>query len=178
MKEILKKSGYISVITSLIIAILGIIIIINPDATLKFISTIFGISIIIIGILRFFSSFSTKTIDGTINFQNTILSIIVIILGIIVIFYSQTIQALIGITLGLFIIYSALIRFVFSIQIRTFETKIFLASLILSILMFICGIYLLFNANAIVISFGIIMVIYSVIDIIEQIIFIKYIDKL
>ena len=43
MEKILKKAGWTSVITSLIFALIGLIMIYNPETTMIFISTILGI---------------------------------------------------------------------------------------------------------------------------------------
>ena len=80
--------------------------------------------------------------------------------------------------IGLWIIYSALIRFGLSVQLKAISFPIFILSMILSISMLICGIYVLFNASAIMIWLGVIMLIYAVMDIIEEIIFISYAEKL
>ena len=178
MKDFLKRSGYVSLVTSLVFALLGIIIILNPSATLNFISTIIGIATIIIGIIKFFNCFSNKDDSGKLDISKLFGTLIIIIAGIVVICYNQTIQSIIGIVVGLWIIYSSLIKFGFSIQIKTLSFPTFLVSLILSIAMFICGIYILFNASALVVSFGVIMLIFAIMDIIEEFLFISYTDKL
>ena len=48
-KKILQKSGWISIIESVIFAILGVILITNPDGTVKFISWILGLIFIGVG---------------------------------------------------------------------------------------------------------------------------------
>ena len=44
--------------------------------------------------------------------------------------------------------------------------------------MFLCGLYVIVNSGAIVVTIGTIMIIYSVIDIIENIIFMKNIKEI
>lgn len=178
MKDILKKSGYISLLISIIFALIGIIIIVNPTTTFNIISTIIGVCIIIAGIIKFFTSFSYKTTSGGTDFQMIFGSLIIVIAGIVTICYNSTIQSIISIMIGLWIIYSALIRFGLSVQLKAISFPIFILSMILSISMLICGIYVLFNASAIMIWLGVIMLIYAVMDIIEEIIFISYAEKL
>ena len=56
MEKFLKKAGWTSVLTSIIFAIIGLIMIFFPDTTMKFISTILGAFFIIIGILKVIKS--------------------------------------------------------------------------------------------------------------------------
>ena len=44
--------------------------------------------------------------------------------------------------------------------------------------MFACGQYVIKNSNAIIVSIGIIMIVYAVIDIIENIIFMKNVNEI
>lgn len=178
MKELLKKTGYVSLLTSVILALIGIIIIVNPTTTFNVISTIIGISIIIVGIIKFLTSFSYRTTNGKLDFQMIFGSLIIVIAGIVTICYNSTIQSIISIIIGLWIIYSALIRFGFSVQLKAISFPIFILSMILSISMLACGIYVLFNASAIIIWLGVIMLIYAIMDIIEEIIFISYAERL
>ena len=168
MKEFLKKSGYISLLSSIIFALIGIIIILNPTTTLNVISTIIGISIIIMGVVKFFTSFSIRTTNGNPDFSMIFGSLIIIISGIVTICYSQTIQSIISILIGLWMIYSALV----------IGFPAFIISTILSIAMLACGIYVLFNSSAIVVGLGVIMLVFAIIDIIEEMLFISYAERL
>ena len=50
--------------------------------------------------------------------------------------------------------------------------------LIVAFAMFVCGIYITFTSNAIIVTIGIIIVTYAVLDIIESLIFLGNIKKL
>ena len=52
MEKFLKKVGWTSVVTSLIFGIIGLIMIYNPETTMKFISTVLGIFFIVVGIIK------------------------------------------------------------------------------------------------------------------------------
>lgn len=56
--------------------------------------------------------------------------------------------------------------------------RLWVHSLILSIIMFICGMYVILNSGTIIMTIGIAMIIYSIIDIIEDIICLKNIKDL
>ena len=48
MKDIFKRAAIISILTSVIFAILGIVMIANPVATIEIVTAILGITIIVI----------------------------------------------------------------------------------------------------------------------------------
>ena len=60
IKEILKKTGWISIVESLIFAILGIILFYNPVGTVKVITWILGAIFILIGIYKIIRYFSLQ----------------------------------------------------------------------------------------------------------------------
>ena len=48
-EKIMKKTGWTSLLSSIVFAILGIILITNPEGTVKFVSAILGIMFILAG---------------------------------------------------------------------------------------------------------------------------------
>ncbi len=177
VKKLLRKTGWISILESLIFAILGIILVYKPEETVKVISIILGSLFIIVGIAKIISYFMAKGESNFYNY-NLIYGIMAIIIGIIVMAYINTIGSIFRIIIGIWIIYTSLIRVSSSIRMRKIESKIWIFSLILAILMFACGVYTIVNSGVIVVTIGTIMIIYSVIDIIENIIFMKNIKEI
>ena len=108
--KIIKKTGVQSLISSIIFAILGIILIIAPETTVKVISYMLGIMFMLVGIYKIISYFSNK---GNYDFYNYDMAfgIIAVILGIITIAYSREIGTIFRILIGLWIIYSSIISF-------------------------------------------------------------------
>lgn len=170
--KIIKKTGVQSLISSIIFAILGIILIIAPETTVKVISYMLGIMFMLVGIYKIISYFSNK---GNYDFYNYDMAfgIIAIILGIITIAYSREIGTIFRILIGLWIIYSSIIRFSLSMKLKTLGTNIWSYSLFIAIIMFICGIYTLMTSNIIVMTIGVVILIYAILDIIESIIFLS-----
>ena len=60
MKDLLKRTGWSNILVSLIFAILGIILIAQPDAAVKVVTTTLGLSFIIVGAIKIVEYFSTK----------------------------------------------------------------------------------------------------------------------
>ena len=67
IKKIFEKSGWLSILESIIFAILGVIVIANPEGTVKFISYVLGIIFITVGIYKTCNYLAAK---GKYDFYN------------------------------------------------------------------------------------------------------------
>lgn len=172
IEKIFKKTGWISILESIVFAIIGIILICNPEGTIKLISYTLGAIFIIIGIFKIINYASAK---GKYSFYNYdfIYGLMAIVIGIITIMYSSTIGSIFRIIIGIWIIYSALIRISLAIKLKRIEIDAWKYTLILAIIILICGLYIVINSGTIVVTIGIMIVVYSVLDIVEDIIFMK-----
>ena len=177
MKEVLKKSGWADILVSVAFAIIGIFMIVKTDLALKVMSYILGGIFIVMGIIKGVDYFLSK---GKYDFYNydLIYGIIAIIIGIVTICCSSLIESTFRIMISIWIIYSGLVRLSLSFKLHTAQISMWNVSLILSIIMIIGGIYMLFQNGALVLTIGIIMLVYSIIDLIESAIFVKNVDKL
>ncbi len=172
LKLILKKEGILSIIESIVFAILGLILVYKPEGTLKIIACILGTIFILFGVFKIINYFYTK---GKYDFYNydLVFGVLALIIGIVTMIYSSTIGTIFRIIIGIWIIYSALIRISLSVKLKTQNLNIWLSSLVLACIMLICGLYITLNSGAIIITIGIMMIVSSVIDIIEDIMFMK-----
>lgn len=177
LEKLFKKTGWISILESVIFAILGLILIWKPIETVRTISFVLGTIFIIIGIFKSVNYFLAK---GKYDFYNydLIFGLMAIVIGIITIIYVDTIGTIFRIIIGIWIIYSSLIRINLSFKLHTMKINAWIYSLLLAVIMFICGMYVTMNSGSVVITIGIIMVLSSVIDIIENIIFMKNVKEI
>lgn len=174
--KILKKTGWSSIITSTVFAIIGIVIITSPEAIITIISTILGLTLIAFGGYKGLEYLKNK---GSNSYSYDLAyGIIAIILGIVAMVYHQEIGTIFRILIGLWIIYSSVIRATLSLQLRSTKSKVWIYSLIIALVMLACGIYTISNAGTIVVAVGIVVLIYSILDIIEGIIFLKNLKKI
>lgn len=172
MENFLKKAGWTSVITSIIFAIIGLIMIFYPDTTMRFISTILGIFFIIVGIIKVISYFASK--GNTTFFTNDIAwGLIAIIIGLVTMVYSNTIESLFRIVIGIWIIYSGFSRLMLSFSLKNVNQKLWIVVLTLAVLMIIGGLYVTFYPGALIVTLGVIVLIYAVMDLVESFIFMK-----
>jgi len=177
LKMILKKSGMASIVESLIFAILGVILVCKPEGTVKMITWVLGTVFIVIGIAKIINYFRVKGNNDFFNYE-LVYGLTSIVIGFVAMFYMNIIGSIFRIIIGIWILYTSFVRINFAIQIRKMGSGVWFCSFILALIMFICGLYTIINSNAIIVSIGIIMIVYSVIDIIENLIFMKNIKEI
>ena len=81
------------------------------------------------------------------------------------------------IVIGVWIIYTGIMNLNTAIQWKDLQSRLWLLTVIFSILVVIGGIYILANSGAILETIGVLIIIYGVMDIIERLIFMKKIDN-
>lgn len=172
-KEFLKRSGWTDLIISLIFILFGIMLMARPETIMAIISNVLGLIFIAMGILKIIQYYST----GKINKYLIPMSTILIIAGIVVMFCTEIILSLFRILIAIWIIYTGIMNFHTSIVWKEYKSKLWVTTLILSFVMILAGIYVLVNSGAIIQTIGIILVLYGIVDIIENIIFIKKVDN-
>lgn len=177
MKDLLRKAGWSNVLIEVIFAILGIAIISQPDAAMKIIATLLGIVFVVAGVIKIIEYFSSKARNEFISYE-LIYGIVAVVIGLITITYSNALEFIFRITLGIWIIYSGALRLSLAVKLRTVNQSIGLYSLLIAVLIIIGGIAVAFTQNAAIVAVGVITFIYAILDLVESIIFLKNVDKL
>ena len=179
MEQFFKKIGWTSIITSLGFAILGLIIACYPNNTFQIISNVLGSILIAYGTIKIIEYFKMRDMNSLYGTELSF-GVIAALLGLVVIICSDMIQAMIRILIGIWIIYSGIMRFGVAIKFRKFNSnnKIWIAGLIIASIMLFCGIYIITSPGVIIMYIGVIMIIYAVMDIIEEVIFMKNIKDI
>lgn len=173
LKEFLKRSGWTDLIISLIFILFGIMLISRPESIMSIISIVLGLIFIIMGALKLVRYFS----DGKTDKYLISVSVILIIIGIIIMFCADIILSVFRILIAIWIIYSGIMNLQTSIIWKEYKSKLWLTTLILSFVIILAGVYILINNGAIIQTIGIVILIYGLVDIIENIIFIKKVDN-
>lgn len=172
MEKFLKKAGWTSIITSLIFGIIGLVMIYNPDTTMKFISTLIGIFFIVIGVIKVINYFISRG-NSTLFTNDIAWGSIAVIIGLVTMVYSSTIESIFRIMIGVWIIYSGFTRFTVSFRLKNVNDRLWALVLTLAVLMIVGGLYVTFYPGALVVTLGVIIFIYAVIDLIESFIFMR-----
>lgn len=179
MLRIIKNELSLSIITSIVYFILGIIIIINPGLTIGMISTMISILSIIYGI-----TISIINIVDIKSSENLVLGILLILLGVILLIYPVSLSILISLSIGIWFISSSVNRIKIAILLKGVEGFNWLMVLFSAIITLLVGMTFIFSplvsAITLTIFGGILMMVYSACNIFEIIIIkknIKTIEK-
>ena len=92
-------------------------------------------------------------------------------------FCGNVIFSIFRILIAIWIIYSGIMNLQTSIIWKDYKSRLWLVTLIMSIVMIGAGIYILVNQGAMMQILGGIIIAYGIFDIIENIIFIKKVDN-
>ena len=161
-----------SIISSLGLAILGILLIFYSEVTIVSISYIIGAILVAIGVvalLKYIRSFSS----GTQNGLDIVYGIVTVILGIIIITNPKEIAGIIPFVVGIVIIISSANKLQYSFELKRDNNDLWKSTMFLSIITMLCGILLIFNPfkGAVFITkiVGILILLYAVLDLISTI---------
>ncbi len=168
----MKKFFKSSLISSVGLAILGILLIFQSELTIVSISYIIGAILIGIGALAIF-----KYIKGINDNMKTeldiVYGIVCAVLGVIVIGNPHGIASIIPFVIGLIIIISSATKLQYSIELKRNNNDLWKSTMIISIITIVCGILLIFNPfqGAVFITkvVGLLILLYSILDIISTV---------
>ncbi len=183
-----KINRYVNyaLIEALLFAIMGLVAIFYPKTSLTILSYILASVLVINGTLLLIMDFKVKEdLIPIYNFPSGILSTL---LGVILLLYPEILKIIIPVTIGIWFITTSIFKIKFALSIRQIEKAPWLVTFIMSILIIICGIVLIANpitsTITIVILSGIMVLVYSITDIVNMMIFkeqvnniVKYFEK-
>ncbi len=159
-----------NLITSIISLIVGVILFTRPDLVTIAISYILGSLLVVYGIGKIIFYSYEKGKDTNTPTKLLVSGILIVIFGFICIFGSNIIEHIIRFLIGGFILLSGINRLIKVINVTDKKDSRFIASLIISILLIIIGLYVIFVSNLFFSYLGVILIIYSIIEIINYII--------
>lgn len=169
MKDMLRKMFTLSIFSSIILIVIGLLLFLKPDGALKTLAYVIGGLILVFGIFGV-ARFSKSEKKG-LNFD-LVYAILSFIAGLIIIVNYETLMSIIPIVLGIWIIINSAIKIQYSFYIKSDNSKKWVATLVMSLITLICGMILLFNPFEIVKTVtrvvGLFIIIYAVIDLIES----------
>ena len=170
MSNLVNKVFKSSIISSIILIALGVLLIVQSEATIVTISYIIGGILIALGVIAGIK-FIKNIKERTKNDLDIVYGIVCIILGVLVIKNPEAIASIIPFVLGLIIIINSATKLQYSFELYKEKNKLWLSTLILSIIMVVCGIVLIFNPfkGAILITriVGVFILIYAILDLIS-----------
>ena len=173
-EKIMKREKWVDIIISVILIIIGAILILRPVNTLNFIAIVLGAIVTIFGIYKIIKYFHDKEEFGeNIYNNNLVIGIMIIIFGLILFMYTSIIESLLRILIGLWIVYNSLIKLIEARIFKDINNKMWLFFIVSSIAAILVGLYIILHSGAIIQIVGALVIIYSILDIVETIIYNK-----
>lgn len=172
MRSIVSKMCKSSIVGSIGLIILGLLLVFQSEATIISISYIIGGILIAIGFLALLR-FIKNTKDEEKNDLDIVYGLVTIILGIIVISNPAAIASIIPFVIGFIIIINSANKLQYSIELKKNNNALWKSTMVLSLITTICGVILVLNpfkgAEFITKIVGVLIIAYSVLDIISTI---------
>ena len=157
-------SDIISLISSIIFFILGAIIFTKPEIIVLFISYVIGGLMIVIGLFKCVKNYLDIKKDNSISSKEMVTGIILIIIGLVFILLADVIEALVRLVIGGWILFSGINRLIHALRLNK-KSRRFIIFLILSLLLIGTGLYTILEANLAFQTIGIVLMVYSFIEI-------------
>lgn len=172
MDKIMNKFFKSSIITSIILIILGLLLIFESETTIISISYIIGSILLAIGVVAIINFI--RKINANINDRlDIVYGIPTIILGILIITNPHAIASIIPFVLGIGIIISSANKLQYSLELKQNNNNLWKAGMVIAIISSICGVILLFNPFKGAVLFtkivGIFITVYAILDITSNI---------
>ena len=153
----------ISILTSIVILVIGIFLFIQPDTVIRMISIVLGILFLVPGITSLVDYFKEN------NSASLVVGIITILISLIMIIKTDLVASILPFILGIYFVVNGVSRLQYALELRKQGYSSFTTSLVFSILIMLCGILFIINpfegALTLTKIIGIYMIIYAILDI-------------
>lgn len=169
----LKKVFNISVISSVLLFLFGLILAVNAEGFIKSITVAIGVVLLLIGVFPVIDYFRYRK-DGLGASVGLISGIFSIVCGLMLLINEDLLMILIPVFIGVWMIINGINKIQVSFEIKDLGEKSWVITFIYSILIMVLGGYFIVNpisgATTVTSFIGIILCIYAVLDIIDCII--------
>ena len=153
----------VSILTSVVILVIGIFLFIQPDTVIRMISIVLGIIFLIPGLTALIDYFKEK------NSSSLVLGIITILVSLILIIKTDLVASILPFILGIYFVVNGITRLQYALELKKDGYTSFTTSLVFSLLIMLCGILFILNpfegAMALTQMIGMFMIIYAALDI-------------
>ena len=169
----LKKVFNISMISSILLFLFGLILAVNAEGFIKSITVAIGVVLLLIGVFPVIDYFRYRK-DGLGASIGLISGIFSIVCGLMLLINEDLLMILIPVFIGVWMIINGINKIQVSFEIKDLGEKSWIITFIYSILIIVLGGYFIVNpisgATTVTSFIGIILCIYAVLDIIDCII--------
>lgn len=181
MENKIKRTFNVSLITSIIFVIVGLFLFIKPDTTISLISYVFGGVLLLMGLINVYKYFSSNNKLNMFSFDLAY-GVLLVIAGLFLIIDTSIFAKVINIILGIWIIVNSITKFQYGIVLKKVKNSDWGYTIFVSLLSFLWGVLLLVNPfeSALTITqiIGIFIIVYAVLDIIDNFVIRKNINDI
>ena len=174
--EYIKKYEKNSVLINIIMILISVLLIINPTGVLNIVMIIFGLGILIDGVLRSISYFKSEK-EFRIFSVELFMGIIEVFAGILVLICKGLLISILPILIGIWIIVRSIMKLQISFNLKSTSSERWIPILISSIVSLLLGVLIILNPFGTVVTItviaGIILLISSIIDLCQSLAIIK-----
>lgn len=165
----IKKIYSISLISSILLFVFGLLMAINSEAFLKTMTIILGVILIIIGVFPIFEYFRTKgSLGAGIGLISGIFSVVC---GLMFLFNEDMLMILVPVFIGVWMIINGINKIQLALQLRDDNENTWIITFVYSIIIVILGGFFVIKpvsgANIVATTVGIILCIYAIFDIVD-----------
>lgn len=173
MKKLFEKILHTSIVSSVLLIAFGVSLIVQVETTIVAISYVIGGILVMLGLVAGLSYFrNSKQLER--NELDIIYAIVCVVLGIIIIKNPLAIQNTLLMVVGLIIILNSATKLQYSLELKRENSELYLPTIIISVIMAICGIFLMFRpdiaSNILGKIVGTLIVLYAILDLATTII--------
>lgn len=165
-----KYSSLGTLVTSLVLFIIGAILFTNPEDIVILVSQIFGCILAVIGLFNFVFYYRKKSKGIITNNQELVSSLVLMVIGLIFIFLAGAFETALRFIIGIWILLSGINKLIATITLGP-KTKNYTSMLIVSVILLLGGMYIILWKNLVLSVLGIVIMIYSGIEIYGYIIY-------
>lgn len=159
-----------SIIISILFFLLGLILFIDFNKVINFVSYVLGTIIIALGVYKLWSYYRKKLNNDLTDYNEFGFGVVDLILGVLIIVLAEAFTTILRFFVGGYILLAGINRFVQTMSNNELKRNKFISLLLMSIIVIGLGVYTILNKNSLDII-GLLIMIYSVIEIIESIMF-------
>lgn len=172
-----KTAGWMAILESVLIGVLGALLVWRPEGIMKIIFYVVGICLMVKGVYRIVNYFA---VHGKYDFYNNDLlyGIIALVFGVLAVVLWEQFSNVIGIVVGAWMIYGALVRMNSAIKLHASGVKDWFYVMLLSLVMLALGIYMVISVGAVLAVVGWVMIAAAVVGIIDDAVFMKNINAI
>ena len=172
------KTGYI--VMSVLFCLLGIMLVVIPEFSVSVLAAIFGIMLILFGIVKIIGYFSRDLFRLAFQYDRA-LGLLLIVLGITTILKTDNVMAFISIVLGIYVLADGLLKIQIALDARVFGIRKWWAILVSAIAAGIIGCLLIIRpyegADILVILSGFSLLLEGILNLVTVLTAVKIIRK-